>query len=550
MQFLTDQAAVDEMMRTDLPSDCYAVGKEYPHHYYIKGEKVLVVRALYNAIKEAQAKGDEVALSHLKLHDEQVRTWAAEMERQKQGLPPLEGNEHYRKINMPTDWEAEEEERPAGPPPFVPPIPFTVQDLNIQRSFVEDMVIRTLYFRGNITGGQVATSLRVPFYGLLSVVMEQLRAQELIDICGQQGLGDAGYQYTLTSKGQNRAHDALEKTGYNGPMPVAWDDLLASIRAQTIKNLVVTRQNIRRAFADLIISDLMFNQIGPAVNSASSIFFFGAAGNGKTSIAERITRLMGDYIYVPYAAEADGQIIKLYDPINHTAGDDGDMQKLDYDARWVKIKRPVVVVGGELTLASLDLIYNDNSKTYEAPFQMKANGGTFLIDDFGRQLMRPMELLNRWIVPLEKRYDYLTLVTGKKLEVPFDQLIVFSTNLDPGDLADEAFLRRIKYKINIIDPTEEQFRNIFRLVCKGKKIPYDDKGVDYLVKRWYQPFKRPFRSCQPRDLLEQMIAMAKYSMEPCTLTPDLIDSACSTYFINFKDGQQPDEGNRARPKFG
>jgi hypothetical protein len=214
----------------------------------------------------------------------------------------------------------------------------------------------------------------------------------------------------------------------------------------------------------------------------------------------------------------------------------------------VRIKRPVVVVGGELTMQSLDLIYNENAKTYEAPFQMKANGGIFLIDDFGRQLMRPMELLNRWIVPLEKRYDYLTLVTGKKLEVPFDQLIVFSTNLDPGDLADEAFLRRIKYKINIIDPSEQQFRQIFQLVCKGKKVPYDDRSIDYLIKRWYKPFSRPYRSCQPRDLLEQMIAMAKYTMEPCTLTPDLIDSACTTYFINLKD-PNPDDAHRSRPSF-
>ncbi len=549
MQFLTDQGAVDEMMQADLPTDCYAYGKEYQHHFYINGEKVLVVRALYNAIKEAQARKDEIAMAHLALHDEQVRAWAADMERQKQGLPPLEGHEYYRKMQLPPDWDQDEERAPA-PPSFTPPIPFTISDLNIPYSFVEDMVIRTLYFKGNITGGQVATFLRVPFYGLLSVVMEQLRAQELIDICGQQGLGDAGYQFTITPKGNQRAQDALDKTGYSGPMPVSYNDVLASIRAQTIKNMVVTRQSIRKAFADLIISDLMFNQIGPSVNSASSIFFFGAAGNGKTSIAERITRLMGDSIFVPYAVEADGQIIKLYDPINHEALDDGDMQKIDYDARWVRIKRPVVVVGGELTMASLDLIYNGNSKTYEAPFQMKANGGIFLIDDFGRQMMRPMELLNRWIVPLEKRYDYLTLVTGKKLEVPFDQLIVFSTNLDPADLADEAFLRRIKYKINIIDPSEEQFRNIFRLVCKSKKVPYEDKSIDYLIKRWYKPVNRPFRSCQPRDLLDQMVAMSKYIMEPCTLTPDLIDSACSTYFINFKDSNQPDEANRARPKFG
>ena len=548
MQFLTDQAAVDEMNRADLPKDCFAYDREYPHHYYINGEKVLVVRALYNAIKEATARKDEVALSHFALHDEQVRTWASEMERQKQGLPPLAGNEHYRKINMPTDWEAEEEKPPSAPS-FVPPIPFTIQDLNIEKSFIEDMVMRTIYFKGSVTGGQIANFLRVPFYGLLSVVMEQLRAQELIDITGQTGLGDAGYQFTITPKGQQRIHDALEKTSYNGPMPVSYTDLLASIKAQTVKNLVVTRQSIRKAFADLIISDLMFNQIGPAVNSASSIFFFGAAGNGKTSIAERITRLMGDNIYVPYACEADGQIIKIFDPINHTSVDDlEDIQSIDYDPRWVRIKRPVVVVGGELTMQSLDLIFNDNAKTYEAPFQMKANGGIFLIDDFGRQLMRPMELLNRWIVPLEKRYDYLTLVTGKKLEVPFDQLIVFSTNLDPGDLADEAFLRRIKYKINIIDPSEEQFRNIFRLVCKGKKIPYDDRGVDYLIKRWYKPVGRPYRSCQPRDLLEQMIAMAKYSMEPCTMTPDLIDSACSTYFIALKE-EQKDDSNRSRPKF-
>ena len=206
----------------------------------------------------------------------------------------------------------------------------------------------------------------------------------------------------------------------------------------------------------------------------------------------------------------------------------------------------MVVVGGELTLESLDLIYNETSKVYEAPFQMKANGGIFMIDDFGRQLCRPQELLNRWIVPLEKRYDYLTLATGKKLEVPFDQLIVFSTNLDPADLADDAFLRRIKYKIHVVDPTEEQYRRIFQLVCKSRKVPYDDKAIDYLIGRWYVPTNRPFRSCQPRDILDQVIALAKYNMEPATLSPDLIDSACGTYFIK---PQSNEEVNRARPKF-
>ncbi len=269
------------------------------------------------------------------------------------------------------------------------------------------------------------------------------------------------------------------------------------------------------------------------MNSASSVFLFGYPGNGKTSIAERITRLMGDAIYIPHAVEADGQIIKLYDPIVHTAVDElGAYGVPAYDTRWIKIKRPVVITGGELTLPMLDLTYNPVSKFYEAPFQMKANGGIFLIDDFGRQQCRPIDLLNRWIVPLEKRFDYLTTVTGKKLEIPFDQLIIFSSNLDPQDLADEAFLRRIKYKINVKDPDEAQWREIWRLVCKGRQIPYDDSGLDYLLEKWYVPHDRPLRMCHPRDILDQMVSMAKYVMEDVSLgNPDLIDAACRTYFI-------------------
>jgi hypothetical protein len=378
----------------------------------------------------------------------------------------------------------------------------------------------------------------VPFYGIISLMLEEMRSQEIIDIAGQIGLGDGGYEYVLTQKGIQRANDVLEKTAYAGPMPVPLNDLIDSIRKQTIKSVVVTHQNIRKAFADLIIHDFILTQIGPAVNSASSVFLFGAAGNGKTSIAERITRLMGGNIFVPHAIETDGQIIKLFDPINHTAVDDPLVDgEYGYDLRWVKIKRPVVVVGGELTLASLDLIYNDTAKVYEAPFQMKANGGIFLIDDFGRQQCRPMDLLNRWIVPLEKRYDYLTLVTGKKLEMPFDQLIAFSSNLDPMDIADEAFLRRIKYKINIVDPDESQYRKIWQLVCKSKKIPYEDKAIDYLINRYYIPHNRPFRMCQPRDLIDQILALAKYNMEPPRLTPDLLDNAAATYFVDTKGRQ-------------
>jgi hypothetical protein len=243
---------------------------------------------------------------------------------------------------------------------------------------------------------------------------------------------------------------------------------------------------------------------------------------------------MGDAIYIPHAVEADGQIVKVYDPIVHELADKGEQQggEMEYDGRWAKIKRPVVITGGELTLPMLDLTYNEAARMYEAPFQMKANGGIFLIDDFGRQLCRPMDLLNRWIVPLEKRFDYLTTVTGKKLEIPFDQLIIFSTNLDPNDIADEAFLRRIKFKINVIDPDEAQWRKIWALVCKSRKVPYDDKGLDYLVEKWYRPDSRPFRMCQPRDILDQMISIGKYNMEKITLNPDLLDAACATYFVS------------------
>jgi hypothetical protein len=544
MQFLIDQAAVEEMNKAGLTPDCYARAGHYPHHLYRNGEKFLIVRALYSAINDAKAKGDSEALTHLLLHEKQVKEWAAEMERRKQGLPVSEELKSYPHYLGEGGTIEECEQEVEIPLTFIPQIPTSVEELGLNRGFVIEMLLRVLYVKGRVTAGALAAHLRIPFYGIISPLMEEMRMQELIDIAGQIGLGDSGYEYVLTKRGIERAADAMEKTAYAGVMPVPLNRVIESIKLQTIKNVVVTHRNIRKAFADLIIHDFVLNQIGPAVNSASSIFLFGPAGNGKTSIAERITRLMGGDIFVPHAIETDGQIIKLYDPINHNPIDNpNEVKELPYDSRWVRIKRPVVVVGGELTLASLDLVYNENARVYEAPFQMKANGGIFLIDDFGRQQCRPMDLLNRWIVPLEKRYDYLTLVTGKKLEVPFDQLIAFSSNLDPMDIADEAFLRRIKYKIQIVDPDERQYRQIWQLVCRSKKVPYDDKAIDYLIERYYLPHNRPFRMCQPRDLLEQMMALAKYTMEPTRLSPDLIDSAAATYFVDTKGRQMKTMAN-------
>jgi predicted ATPase with chaperone activity len=420
-------------------------------------------------------------------------------------------------------------------------LPSRWEDLGLDLSFLFELALRTVYTRGQITGGELAAELAVPF-AIMNPVFQAMRKQTLVDIVGQKGnSGDASFVYAIKPpKGTSALQDALDKTTYVGPAPVHFTDYVESVLAQTIKKFVVTRRSIQKAFDDLIITNETFNEIGPAINSATSIFLFGYPGNGKTSIAERITRLMGDSIFIPHAIEVNGQIIKIFDPIQHTmvaeeqpqdAGENVLRRTANYDQRYVRVKRPTIVVGGELTLPMLDLRYNSVGKFYEAPLQMKANGGIFMIDDFGRQQVRALDLLNRWIVPLEKKYDYLNTVTGMKVEVPFDQLLIFSTNLDPHQLADEAFLRRIKFKIEIRDPSEAQYRQIWQLVCAARRVEHDERGVDYLIQKWYRPFKRPFRMCQPRDILDQMMSIAKYNMERVNFSPDLVDAAAHTYFL-------------------
>ena len=310
------------------------------------------------------------------------------------------------------------------------------------------------------------------------------------------------------------------------------------VKLQTVKNMVVTRRNIKHAFADLIITDTVFNEIGPAINSAQSIFFFGFPGNGKTSVAERITRLMGTSMYVPYAIEASGVIIKLYDPIVHTPAEDAAvemsanlqsvMREQAGDGRFVRIRRPTIVVGGELTMDMLDLKYNEFGRFYEAPVHMKANGGIFMIDDFGRQQVRPMDLLNRWIVPLENA----RLSHHRHWHQDRDSLrplLIFSTTRSHATR--RRGVPRIKFKIEIRDPDDAQYRKIWQLVCRGRGVKYDERAIDYLIEKWYKPYDRPFRMCQPRDLLDQMINIAKYNMENPTMNPDLIDAGCATYFV-------------------
>jgi len=414
-------------------------------------------------------------------------------------------------------------------PPFLA-APKQLKEAGISDTMVEDHIIRTLYFANELAAAELAQEVGLT-YPVVDPMLKSLTKELYLEIKGQRGVGDAGYVYCLSSKGKARALECLQKSWYRGTLPVPLDRYIDAIKQQTVRGVVVTAEKLRVAFCDLVIKDQMLDQLGPAVNSGSSLFLFGAPGNGKTAIAERLTRVMGDGIYIPRAIEVDGHVIKLFDSLCHReVAEPPDRSR---DGRWVLIQRPAVMVGGELTMASLDLLWNAVGRYYEAPLQMKANGGMFFIDDFGRQIVSPRELLNRWIVPLEKRVDYLTLVTGKKIEVPFDELLVFSTNLNPEDLTDEAFRRRIKFKVNVEDPNLAQFTEVMQLVCKARNVPFDEAGLQYMLDKWWKTDGRNLRMCQPRDILDQIVAISHYMNREPTLCPDLIDRACHSYFVSL-----------------
>jgi len=549
MRFLIDDKSYQEMLaRKDHTPDCFVRPGEYLHHLYRDGVKYTVLRAVLEGLKQAEEKQDRDAYMHLGLHKKQFDRLYAQARRKGVNL---------QGVRLLGDPPPKDEGTTRIGKTYVPPRPQRVADTGLSMTMLYDLVLRAVYNRGRPTGSEIASDLGLS-YQVIGPVLHAMREKDLLDVVGQKGIGELSYEYILKApRGPQAVEDALKKTEYNGPAPVPFQEYLKAVEAQTIKHMTVTRRNIRHAFRDLIITDAVFNEIGPAVNSADSIFLFGAPGNGKTSIAERITRLMGDDIFIPYAVEADGQIIKIFDPIVHQAAEtaDGETQpgnfdfsgafedtaEPTYDSRWVRIKRPTIVVGGELTMPMLDLSYNEYGKFYEAPLQMKANNGIFMIDDFGRQQVRAIDLLNRWIVPLEKKYDYLSTITGNKLQVPFDVLLIFSTNLDPNQLADEAFLRRIKFKIEIRDPNERQWRQIWELVCKAKGVALDHEGLDYMLSKWYRPFNRPLRMTHPRDILNQMVSIARYNMESVTFSPDLIDAACASYFVSI---EQRDFGAR------
>jgi len=419
--------------------------------------------------------------------------------------------------------------------------PTSIQETGLSMGLLSELAIKLIYSAGEIGAAEICEELKLPFTGVTERILEILDREELVNIVGAEGFGAQAYRYTISNKGIARARQAMEHNQYVGPAPVPLERYNAMIRAQAIGEVLLDEAAVEAAFEGLVISQEMLDRVGPAINSGQSVFLYGPPGNGKTTMAERMARLLGrDPITIPYAVSVDSHIIKVYDDFNHTrvdpAREQDEAPSLDapaMDKRWLLIERPTVVVGGELTLESLDLIWDPTAKYYEAPFQMKANGGMFLIDDFGRQQMDPQDLLNRWIVPLETRIDFLSLHTGKKLDIPFEQLVVFSTNLDPTDLVDQAFLRRIRHKIAVGNPTTEQFHQIFRAVCEGRGVPYTKEGFVHLVRNWYVKPKRSFKACHPRDILDQMMDIAKYKQLKPVATPDMIDRACSAYFAEL-----------------
>ena len=421
-----------------------------------------------------------------------------------------------------------------APPEFFPVAPTRTEECGLPVARLADMLLKHIYFKSPLSAKDWAAALCLPYATITPAIqslVEQGWCQTIGRMAGPAMSADFGENlgYLITDPGRVRARDVLARDHYVGPAPVPFRQYEESVRAQ-VSQADVTAAWLQRALQHLTLSPDLLVQLGPPVNARAPLFLYGAPGNGKTTIAEACADLLGEPIYIPYAVDIEGQIMRLYDPLHH--------QQVHrqfpptFDSRWVMIKRPFVKVGGELTVGQLSPSFDPLMRYYEAPIHLKGNGGVFLLDDFGRQDSSPRAILNRLIVALERHIDYLTLAgAGMAVGAPFEAMVVFSTNLEPSSLVDEAFLRRVRYKIHVPDPTPLEFRQIFERACKEFEIVFNEAGYNYVLDRYYKPFKRPYRGCQPRDILNQLDEVAYFLGRPPRLEPDLIDLACRSYFV-------------------
>ncbi len=418
-----------------------------------------------------------------------------------------------------------------GSQEFVPYAPKSLEEAGLTETEVEDLILKFLFRRGVQSGRSIAEQLHLPF-GIVQSIFHAMKTSQRIVIARNASVSD--YEYSITNKGIEAAKQCNERCTYFGAAPVPFADYVAAVKAQSLTRSRITLPQVEAALADLSVPTTLCTRIGKALVEAKAMFIYGAPGNGKTSIAERLTAAYGDSIWIPRAIDCDGEIIRVFDPCVHypipmeRIGDDEQLRQIDH--RWVCITRPTVVVGGELTMEHLEVQTNKALGILEAPLQLKSNCGTLVIDDFGRQRISVDQLLNRWIVPLERRYDYLSLPSGKKLQAPFDQLVVFSTNLDPKGLVDEAFLRRIPYKIDVRGPSEAEFRSLFDATCAKMGIRSEVSVLEYLIETYFRSMDRHFRYCHVRDILAQVRHHCEFCGVPLELKVEYIDEAAENYF--------------------
>lgn len=423
------------------------------------------------------------------------------------------------------------------PKPFTPPELNSIADTGLPQSVLEQLILKFLYFKGDLLGNELAHLMGFRF-SMIEELIESFKLQQLILVKGSRGLGPVSAILALTEAGRRVSRDYLEGNQYVGPAPVPLAQYARAVELQKLPSNWLSFERLAEAYSHLVISDRILNQIGPAISSGKSFLIYGQPGNGKTYLAESLANIQTSPIWVPYALECQGNIIQLFDPGFHkSAADESNQLAMEpmTDQRWALCKRPFIASGGELSLNMLDLSFNSVSKIYDAPFQLKANNGIYLIDDFGRQRVTPTEILNRWIVPMERHVDYLNFSYGGKMTVPFETFLVFSTNLAPDSLGDEAFLRRIQYKMLLSSPDREEFRTIFFKQCEKHGLPAKDDVVDNFILKYYTRQGRKFRRCHPRDVIALAADYIAFKRIPQVLTEDLLDYAFECCFMGSKD---------------